>query len=73
MSVSQDNLLDYKEGDAQGEDLLDQSVNSGRDSSEDMVMEYERVLEDPSLKIGCDEEDLFNDDDITDSTTACHT
>ena len=30
-------------------------------------MEYERVLRDPSPKIGCDEEDLFEDDGITDS------
>ena len=67
MSVSQDNLLDYEEGEAQGEDLLDQSVDSGRDSLEDVVIEYERVLEDPSPKIGCDEEDLFEDDGIIDS------
>ena len=52
MSVSQDNLLDYKENEAQGEDLLDQSVNSGWDSSEDVVVEYERVLVAPSPKIG---------------------
>ena len=66
MSVSQDNLLDYKEGEAQGEDLLDQSVDSGRDSSEDVVVEYERVLhEDSGLKLGCDEDDIF-DDGITD-------
>ena len=50
-----------------GEDLPDQSVNSGRDSSEDVVIEYERVLDDSSLKIGCDEEDLFDDDGIIDS------
>ena len=67
MSASQDNLLDYEENEAQGEDLLDHSVNSGRDSSEDVVIEYERVLGAPSLKIGCDEEDLFEDDGITDS------
>ena len=71
MSVSQDNLLDYEEGEAQGEDLLDQSVDSGRDSSEDVVVEYERVLEDPSLKMGCDEEDLFDDDGIIDSQLEC--
>ena len=65
--MSQDNLHDYEEDEAQGEDLLDQSVDSGRDSSEDVVVEYERVLEDPSPKIGCDEEDLFEDDGITDS------
>ena len=50
-----------------GENLLDQSVNSGRDSSEDVVVDYERVLGAPSPKIGCDEEDLFEDDGITDS------
>ena len=67
MSVSQDNLLDYEEGEAQGEDLLDQSVNSGRDSLEDVVVEYERVLRAPSPRKGCDEEDLFEDDGITHS------
>ena len=67
MSASQDNLLDSEENEAQGENLLDQSVNSGRNSLEDVVMEYERVLGAPSPKIGCDEEDLFKDDGITDS------
>ena len=67
MSASQDNLLDAGENEAQGKDLLDQSVNSGRDSSEDVVVEYERVLGAPSPKIGCEEADLFEDDSITDS------
>ena len=40
MSVSQDNLLDYEEVEAYGEDLLDQLVDSGRDPSEDVVVEY---------------------------------
>ena len=44
-----------------------------RDSSEDVIIEYERVLEDPSLKIGCDEEDLFDDDGIIDSQLECAT
>ena len=44
MTASQDNLLDSGENEAQGEDLLDQSVDSGRDSSEDVVEEYDRVL-----------------------------
>ena len=67
ISASQDNLLDAGENEAQGDNLLDQSVNSGRDSLEDVVVEYERVLEDSSLKLGCNEEDLFDDDGITDS------
>ena len=67
MSASQDNLLDAGENEAQGEDLLDQSVDSGRDSSEDVVVEYERVLGAPSPKIGCEEADLFEDDSVTDS------
>ena len=67
MSASQDNLLDYEEYEAQGEDLPYQSVNSGRDSLEDVVVEYERILGAPSPKIGCDEENLFEDDGITDS------
>ena len=66
-TVSQDNLLDYKKGEAQGEDLLDQSVDSGRDSLEEVVIEYERVLhEDSGLKLGCNVDDLF-DVGITDS------
>lgn len=32
-----------------------------------MVVEYERVLEESSRKLGCDGEDLFDDDGITDS------
>ena len=36
-------------------------------------MEYERVLEDPCLKIGCDEADLFEDNGITDSQLLCYT
>ena len=52
---------------------MDQSVNSGRDSSEDVVVEYERILGAPSPKIGCDEEDLFEDDGITDSQLLCAT
>ena len=62
MSVSQDNLLDYKEGKAQGEDLLDQSANSGRDSTEDVVVELEEdQQEDPGLMLGCDDNDIFDD------------
>ena len=67
MSASQDNLLDTGKNEAQSEDLLDQSVDSGRDSSEDVVVEYERVLGPPSPKIGCEEADLFEDDSVTDS------
>ena len=67
MSASQDNLLDSGENEAEGEDLVDQTVDSGRDSSEDVVVEYERVLGAPSPKTGCDEEDIFKDDSITDS------
>ena len=67
MSTCQDNLLNQEVNEAQGENLLDQSVDSGRDSLEDVVVEYERVLGAPGPKIGCDEEDLFEDDSITDS------
>ena len=44
MSASQDNLLNQEVIEAQGEDLLDQSVDSGEDSLEDMVVGYERVF-----------------------------
>ena len=67
MSASQDNHLDSGENEAQGEDLLDQLVDSGRDSLEELVVKYERVLGAPSPKIGCEEADLFEDDSITDS------
>ena len=67
MSASQDNLLNQGVNEAQGEDLLDQSVNSGEDSLEDVVVEYERVLGPSSPKFGCEEADLFEDDSITNS------
>ena len=67
MSVSQDNLLDYEEGEAQGEDLLNQSADSGRDSANDEVVELEEdQQEDPSLMLGCDDNNIF-DDGISDS------
>ena len=72
MSASQDNLLDYKEHEAQGENLPNQSVVSEVDS-EDVVMEYERIIGDPIPNTGCDEEDLFEDDGITDSQLLCAT
>ena len=67
MSASQDNLLDSGENEAEVEDLLDQSVDTGRDYSEDVVVEYERVLRAPSPKIGCEEANIFEDDSVTDS------
>ena len=73
MSASPDNLHDSEENKAQGENLLDQSVDSGRDSSEDVVMEYKRVLGAPSPQIGCDDKDLFKDNGITDSQLLCYT
>ena len=67
MSASQNNLLDWRENEAQGENLLDQFVNSRRDSSEEVVVEYERVPGAPSPQIGCEKADLFEDDSITNS------
>ena len=52
---------------AQGEVLLDQSVNSGEDSWEDVIVEYERLFGPSSPKFGCEEADLFDDDSITNS------
>ena len=50
------------------EALLDQSVHSGEDSSDDIIVEYERIIGTPeSPKFGCEERDLFRDDSITDS------
>ena len=65
MSAYQDNLLNQEEMEARGEALLDLSVYSGEDSSEDIVVQSERILDSP--KIGCENADLFEDDDITDS------
>ena len=60
MSASQDNLLNQEVIEAQGEVLLDQSVHSGEDSLEDVIVEYERIIGPPcSPKFGCEESDLF--------------
>ena len=67
MSASQDNLLNQEEMDARGEALLDQLVNLGEDLSEDVIVEFERILGPCSPKIGCENTDLFEDDGVTDS------
>ena len=68
MSTSQDNLLNQEVNEAQGEDLLDQSVHSVEDSSDDVIVEYERIIRTPeSPKYGCEEHDLYRDDRVTDS------
>ena len=72
MSASQDNLLNQEVNEAQGEALLDQSVHSGEDSSEDVIVEYERVLVPSSPKFGCEEADLLEDDSITNSQLLCY-
>ena len=65
MSASQDNLLNQEEIEAREEALLDQSVQSGEDSLEDIIVESERMLDSP--KFGCENADLFQDDGVTDS------
>ena len=67
MSTSRGNLRKQEVNEAQGEVLLDQLVHSEEDSSEDVVVEYERVLGPSSPKFGCEEADLFDDDSITNS------
>ena len=68
MSASQDNLLNQKVNEAQGEALLDQSVHLGEDSLDDVIVEYERIIGPPeSPKFDCEECDLFEDDSIIDS------
>ena len=53
---------------AQGEDLLDQSVHSVVYSSDDVIGEFMRIIGTPeSPKFGCEERDLFQDDSITHS------
>ena len=73
MSASQDNLLNQKVNEAQGDILLDQSVHLGEDSSDDVIVEYERIIGPPeSPKFGCEECDLFEDDSITNSQLLCY-
>ena len=68
MSASQDNLLNQEVIEALGKVLLDQLVHSGEDSSEDIIVEYERIIRPPrSPRIGCEERDLYEDNSITDS------
>ena len=68
MSTPQDNLLNQEVNEAQGEHLLDQSVQSVEDSSDEVVVEFERIIRTPeSPKFGCEECDLFQDDSIKDS------
>ena len=53
MSTSQDNLLNQEVNEAQGEDLLDQLVQSVEDSSDDVIVEFERIIGTPeSPKFG---------------------
>ena len=55
MSASQDNLLNQEVNEAQGDILLDQSVHSGEDSSDDVIAGYIRIIRSPeSPKFGCE-------------------
>ena len=73
MSTSQDNLLNQEVNEAQGEDLLDQLVHPMEDLSDDVIVEYVRIIGTPeSPKLGCEERDLFRDDSITDSQLLCY-
>ena len=68
MSASQDNLLNQEVNEAQGNDLLYQSVHSEEDSLDDVIVEFERIIGPPESPIfSCEERDLFQDDSITDS------
>ena len=68
MSDSQDNLLDDERDNFQGEDLLDQSADlEGEPLEDDVVMLEEEQQADPGLKLACDDNDIFNEDSITDS------
>ena len=73
MSASQDNILNQEVIEAQGEVLLDQSVHSGEDSLDDVIVEYERNIGPPeSPKTGCEELDLLEDDSVTNSQLLCY-
>ena len=68
MSACQDNLLNQEVNEAQGEALLNQSVHSEEDLSDDVIVKYERIIgfsECP--KFDCEERHLFVDDSITES------
>ena len=68
MAASQDNLLNQDVNEAQGDVLLDQSVHSEEDLSEDVVVEFERIIgPHESPEFGCEEHHLFEDDNITNS------
>ena len=68
MSASQDNLLNQEVNEAEGDDLLDQLVQSKEDSLDDVIVEFERIIwPHVSPKFGCEERDLFEEDTITNS------
>ena len=68
MSDSKDNLLDYKGDKVQGKDLLDQSADLEGESLEyDSVVLEEEQQADPGLKLACDDNDIFDEDGITES------
>ena len=68
MSDSQDNLLDYEGDKVQGEDLLDQSADlEGESLEDDVIVLEEEQQADPGLKLACDDNDIFDEDGITDS------
>ena len=68
MSASQDNLLNQDVNEAQGDVLLDQSVHLEEDSSDDILVEFERIIgPHDNPKFGCEEHDLFQDEIIINS------
>ena len=68
MSDIQDNLLDYECDDVQGKDPLDQSADLEEEPIDQEVIVLEEVQPaDPGHKLACGDNDIFAEDDITDS------
>ena len=68
MSNNQDIHLNYECDDVQGEDLLDQSANSEEEPIDQEVIVLEEVQPaDPGHKLTYSDNDIFAEDDITDS------
>ena len=68
MSDIQDNLLDYKCDDIQGEDLIDQSADSEEEPLEqEVVMFLEVKPEDSGHMLACSEKGIFTEADLINS------
>ena len=67
MSDNQDNILDYKSDEIQGEDLLNQSANSEEEPMDQEVVVLEEVQQpaDPGYMLACGDRDIFDEETYT--------